>query len=178
MANTNVISILLCFFLLHPVYYKVFEASFPSDSKEARGLFAGVANAMIPRKSFTDLKSALLLTTTRLTCALTTYYQSLCQKHAKGCPRCGQSHSKSSASADGYHGERINSKDDAKATPEFQPSDLIGRTLLMDAKPDGQKFRAPIVEAITQHQQDHANLIKFEILHHIEREENNSTESS
>ena len=50
--------------------------------------------------------------------------------------------------------------------PEFQPSDLIGRTFLMDAQPDGQKFRATIVEAITQHQQDHSNqpeLVRFRI---------------
>ena len=32
---------LLCFFWLQPVYYKLFETSFPSDSKE--GLFVGVA---------------------------------------------------------------------------------------------------------------------------------------
>ena len=31
------------FFWLQPVYYKVFKASFPSDSKYARGLFVEVA---------------------------------------------------------------------------------------------------------------------------------------
>ena len=50
------------------------------------------------------------------------------------------------APTDGCNGERINS------TPECQPSDLIGRTFFMDTQPDGQKFRAAIVEAITQHQ--------------------------
>ena len=67
----------------------------------------------------------------------------------------------------------------------------------MDAQPDGQQFRATIVEAITQYQQVHANqpeLEKFRIsvnddqyeetgtytesLHHIEKGENNSAESS
>ena len=63
-------------------------------------------------------------------------------------------------------GERINSKDEVEATLEFQPSDLIRRTFPMDAQPDGQKLRATMVEATTQHQQDHANqpeLVKFRI---------------
>ena len=40
--------------------------------------------------------------------------------------------------SDGCNGERINSKDEVKATPEFQPSDLIGRTFPVGAQPDGQ----------------------------------------
>ena len=81
--------------------------------------------------------------------------------------------------------------------PEFQPSALIGSISLMDAQPEGQKFRASIVEVITQHQQEHANqpeLVNFRIyvkddqheetvtyngiLPHIEKGENNSAESS
>ena len=61
----------------------------------------------------------------------------------------------------------------------------------MDAQPDGQKFRAIIAEAITQHQQDHAKqpeLVKFRIsvnddqcketVTYILKGKNNSAESS
>ena len=55
------------------------------------------------------------------------------------------------APIDGYNAERAHSTDEVEASPEFQPSDLIGRTFLMDAQPDGQKFCATIFEAIAQH---------------------------
>lgn len=56
----------------------------------------------------------------------------------------------------GCNGESVNSTDEVEATQRFQTSDLMGRSILLDAQPDGPQFRFTVVEAITQHQQDHA----------------------
>ena len=50
---------------------------------------------------------------------------------------------------DGCNGERISSKDEAKVTPEFQPSDPIGLTFLMEVQPGGQKFCAAYLSTKT-----------------------------
>ena len=153
---------------------------------------------MTPRKSFTAMKSALLLTTPRLTYAFTTslmtklptFLSKACRRVSVTLPRLTRIQLTNAAPTDGCIGESINSK-------EFQPCGLIGRTFLMDAQPDGQTFRAAIVEGITPHQQDYAKqpeLVKFrisvnneqyeatvtynKILLHIEKEENNSAESA
>ena len=104
---------------------------------------------MTPRKSFTTLKSALLSTTTRLTYALTTSFVTK-QKGVNNSAKATRIQLDNADPTDGCHGESTNSKDEVEGTPELQPSDLIGRTFLMDVQPAGQKFRATIVEASTE----------------------------
>ena len=118
------------------------------------------------------------------------------KKSISGAAKATQNHIAYTAPTDTCSVERNNSKNKVDATPEFQPSDLIGRTFFMNAQPDGQQFRVTIAKAITQHQHDHANqpeLVEFripvnddqceetmtyyEILYHIDKEENNSAES-
>ena len=48
--------------------------------------------------------------------------------------------------------------------PIINPTDLVGRTFLLDGQEDGQTFRARIVEAINAHQdkvKDNPELLKF-----------------
>ena len=75
--------------------------------------------------------------------------------------------------------------------PIVYPSDLIGRSFLMDINENGEKFRAKIISAIKKHEaglENHPDHLTFvcsvnddeyeeiltynEILHHIEKEEN------
>jgi hypothetical protein len=51
-GQRNDISMLLCFVWYQPVYYKVYEKSFPSDSTEARGRFVGISEHVGHRMTF------------------------------------------------------------------------------------------------------------------------------
>jgi hypothetical protein len=80
--------------------------------------------------------------------------------------------------------------------PVFHPSDLVGKTFLMDPQEDGQRVRAHIVQAIEDHDgklDDNPTRIKFlcsinddeseeiiaynEILNHIEDDETEETDN-
>ena len=51
-GQRNDISMLLCFVWYQPVYYKSYEDSFPSDSREARGRFVGISENVGHRMTF------------------------------------------------------------------------------------------------------------------------------
>jgi hypothetical protein len=46
MGSTNDISPLLCFHFWVPVYYKLDDSDFPSDSREKRGHFVGISESV------------------------------------------------------------------------------------------------------------------------------------
>ena len=51
-GQRNDISMLLCFVWYQPVYYKVYERSFPSDSTEGRGRFVGISEHVGHKMTF------------------------------------------------------------------------------------------------------------------------------
>ena len=53
---------------------------------------------------------------------------------------------------------------DTSSTPIFDPEDLVGRSVLLDEQPDGQRFRARIVELVDDHEskvEDNPTRLKF-----------------
>jgi hypothetical protein len=52
MGSTNDISPLLCFHFWEPVYYKLDDSDFPSDSREKRGHFVGISESVVHAMTF------------------------------------------------------------------------------------------------------------------------------
>ena len=142
-GSTPDISPLLRFSFWEPVYYKIDDSDFPSDSTEARGRWVGVAEHvghMMTYKILTD-DTRKIIYRSNVRSALTKEDQN------KRVDLLGGEDIKplikSSEDEEENQGQR-------KPMPVFDPSDLIGRTFLMDEREDGQRFRAKILEAIAE----------------------------
>jgi hypothetical protein len=59
-GSTNDISPLLCFHFWKPVYYKLDNSDFPSDSREKRGHFVGISKSVGHAMTFKILTDATL----------------------------------------------------------------------------------------------------------------------
>ena len=224
-GQRNDISMLLCFVWFQPVYYKVYEKSFPSESQEARGRFVGISEHVGHRMTFkiltddtqqiiyrSEVRSALDHTGTNLRID-TIFDGEVAQEFIKGISKAARdtilqemeqagditTDERIGASIAPEPGEKINSSEIKESpTTQFVPTDLIGRTFLMDQRNDGQRHRTKIieiVEAVEQHQNgfsEDKERIKFrvsidndkyedvlsfsQIIDYIERKENNDSD--
>jgi hypothetical protein len=230
----NDISMLLCFCWYEPVYYKEYETSFPSESREGRGRFVGVSEHVGHAMTFkiltddtgeiifrSEIRSALDPKTTNLrlddvfdgenaTEFITTMRDNIrkavrddirqagensnsgvkdlseMEPHGEtqdGETQDGETQDGETQDGETQHGATPPGETQHGATPpgetqhgatppgetppgetpqegtqphQFHPSDLVGRTFLMNEQEDGQRFRARIVEAIEQHENEHA----------------------
>mmetsp|Transcript_5060 Transcript_5060/g.7746 ORF Transcript_5060/g.7746 Transcript_5060/m.7746 type:complete len:562 (-) Transcript_5060:1187-2872(-) len=143
--STPDISVLLRFFWYQPVYYKLDDTTFPSDSPELRGRFVGISE----------------------TVGHTMTYQILTDNTQKIIHRSNVRSALDSGSvnlkADLINGElgtkptdsdsdiikSVNDSNIDKTTLKIiDPEALIGKTFLMDEKEDGHKHQARIIRAI------------------------------
>ena len=166
------ISPLLCFSWFEPVYYRYDDSDFPSDTREGRGRFVGFAENVghvMTFKILTDdtrkviarshVRSALNPNERNLrldplngddTKDLLRKFVRSFNEPASGFPSNDGESTSNDPSDTPTDGESDSS------TPVFHPSDLVGRTFLMEERDDGQRFRARIVEAIEQYDRDFA----------------------
>ena len=154
-GSTPDISPLLRFSFWDPVYYKLDDSDFPSESTEGRGRWVGVAehvgHAMTYKILTDDTKKVIYRSNVRS--ALTK--------------------SDRNKRVDLLGGEEVTpiikssrDEDDSQrgSMPIFDPTDLVGRTFLMDPSDNGERYRAKILEAIvedTEQLAKHPDRIKF-----------------
>ena len=180
-GSTPDISSLLCFQFYEPVYYKLDDSDFPSESTEKLGRFVGISEHVghaLTFKVLTD-DTKKIIHRSRIRSALNPNERNLRVdlKANDPPPQIVRSKHDESLQQDG-------------TMPTFDPTDLIGRTFLLDPEDDGQRFRGKIIEAIVENEQElnnHPDRIKFrcaindeqfeeiisynEILHMIEKDE-------
>ena len=144
-GSTPDISSLVLFRFWEPVYYKVDDSSFPSESTEKLGRFVGIAEHVGHALTFKVLTDDTLKIIHRSNI------------------RSAADPTSENLRANLDHGEQvpeiIKSKHDGelkegKTLPTIDPEDLIGRTFLRLPEEDGQRFRVKIIEAIADNQHD------------------------
>ena len=187
-GSTPDISPLLRFYFWQEVYYKIDDSDYPSESREAIGNFVGIAehvgHAMTYKILTKDTKKVI------------------CRSNIR--PATSQDPNKR---ADLLEGELLhrniiksperNFDDDATENPStpdaliFSPTDLIGKSFLLQPDDRGERQRATITDLIKDHESDiekNPTRIRFkcdigkdayeeiltyaEVLEHIERDEN------
>jgi hypothetical protein len=164
---------MLYFSFYEPVYYLVDETTFPSESKELRGRWVGVSKNVghfMTYKILTDDTRRIIhcsnICSTADPNARNLRHDPLNDEP----PEVIQSLCKASAAAD--HGEdfSLHSMEPTdehlymESTPDpsehpstgddmviVDPQELLGRTFLMDTQEDSQRFRACIIECISNH---------------------------
>jgi hypothetical protein len=143
-GSTPDISVLLQLHFWEPVYYRLEDATFPSDGTEHAGRFVGIADSVGDALTYKILNN----TSNRVL-----YCSSVGSAKLPGQTNLRLS------SQDGEDGpkpinfiksRRTENQDSyaLKELPGFTPDDLIGRTFLTDACNDGERFRAKITRKI------------------------------
>jgi hypothetical protein len=130
-GSTNDISPLLCFQFWEPVYYKFDDSDFPSDSSEKHGHFVGISESVGHAMTFKILMDDTLKVIHQ------SNVRSALNPHAKNL-RLDPLEPGDIATP--IVKSRHDSADDGETLPPMpviDPSELIGRTFLMD-KEDGQ----------------------------------------
>ena len=185
-GSTPDISPLLRFYWWQPVYYKLDDSDFPSDSTELRGRFVGIAEHVghaMTYKILTDDTSKVIFRSNVRAANVPM------EHNLRLDPLCGEPTKVVKSKSDNNNDNQSENK--SENMPIVYPSDLIGRSFLMDINENGEKFRAKIISAIKKHEdglENHPDHLKFvcsvndneyeeiltynEILHHIEKEEN------
>jgi hypothetical protein len=131
MGSTNDISPLLCFHFWEPVYYKLDDSDFPSDSRKKCGHFVGISESVGHAMTFKILTNNTLKVIHRSNVRL------VLNPHAKNL-RLDPLEPGDVATP--IVKSRHDSADDGEILPPMpviDPSELIGHTFLMD-KEDGQ----------------------------------------
>jgi hypothetical protein len=134
-SSTNDISPLLCFHFWEPVYYKLDDSDFPSDSREKRGHFVGISESVGHAMTFK------ILTDDTLKVIHQSNVRLALNPHAKNL-RLDPLEPGDVATP--IVKSRHDSADDGEILPPMpviDPSELIGRTFLMD-KEEGQQHHA------------------------------------
>jgi hypothetical protein len=143
-GSTPDISVLLQFHFWEPVYYRLDDATFPSDGTEQRGRFVGIADSVgdaLTYKILNDSTNKIL------------YRSSVRSANIPGATNLrltaqdGESGPKPIKFIKSRRTEKKNSYA-IKELPGFTPDDLIGRTFLTDTRDDGERFRARITRKI------------------------------
>ena len=161
-GSTNDISPLLRFYWWQPVYYKVDDSDFPSETREGRGRWVGVAehvgHAMTFKVLTDDTRRVIYRSNIRPATSDAPNYR-LDPLHGEGSDATRASPVLKSRH-DIYIEEHGESDPTTNSTcPKLDmaivhPSDLVGRTFLLPERDDGQRFRAQIVEAIDKYTDD------------------------
>ena len=185
-GSTPDISPLLRFYWWQPVYYKLDDSDFPSESTELRGRFVGIAEHVghaMTYKILTDDTSKIIFRSNVRAADVPM------EHNLRLDPLCGEPTKVVKSKSDDNNQNQSENK--PTNMPIVSPSDLVGRSFLMDKNDNGEKFRAKIVSAVKKHDDsldNHPDHLKFvcsvnneeyeeilsynEILHHIEKEEN------
>ena len=147
-GSTPDISSLLCFRFYEPVYYKLDDSEFPSESTEKLGYFVGIADSVghaLTFKVLTDDTNKVIYRS-RIRTATKSNERNLRidTDNSKPVPEIVKS----------KHEEDLSS---GKAMPTFDPTNLIGRTFLKTPEEDGQRFRGKIIEALDKNDRDLSN---------------------
>jgi hypothetical protein len=163
-GTTQDISPLLRFYWWEPVYYKVDDASFPSDSREERGHFVGISRNVGNAMTYKILcdKSLKVLHRSNLRSAANPSDPNL-----RLDPLDGEKLPKSPRIVKSAQDEAEDSGDQVKPMVYFETGDLVGRTFLMKEDDEGLRERARIIEVIDDHERNVADnpfLIKFKCL--------------
>ena len=162
-GSTPDISPLIRFYWWQPVYYRVDDSDFPSESREGRGRWVGVAEHVGHHMTF-----KILTDDTRKI-----IFRSNIRPADSGEPNyrldllCGEDDDKISkvekpilkSRLDKFAEENKVDPDSIANHPSFQmevvnPTDLVGRSFMLPTGDDGQRFRAHIVEAIGKFNDD------------------------
>ena len=154
-GSTPDISPLLHFSFWDPVYYKLDNSDFPPGSTEGSGHWVGIAenvgHAMTYQIPTDDTKKVI-------------YRSNVCSALTK---------EDRNKHVDILGGEEvapiINSSNDEdesprKPMPFFDPTDLVGRTFLMDLQENGERYRMKILEVLVENEEQlakHPDCIKF-----------------
>ena len=150
-GSTNDISPLLHFRWYEPVYYKLDDSDFPSDSREKRGRWVGIAENVGHAMTFKILTddTRKIIYRSNIRSALDTKHQNLRMAPLNDDPVLKPIIKSRNDTDVPHNGES------SGATPMtiVDPNDLVGRTFLMPPREDGQCFRAHIVCAIEEHEQ-------------------------
>jgi hypothetical protein len=164
------ISVLLRFHFWQPVYYKLSEPSFPSESKEALGHVVGISEHCGHALTYKVLSAD----------SEVIVYRSLLRPAT---PDDGNERASVSGGENPIPNGPLkdrSTQDQSKPActpmaephaeppppPVFNPEDLIGRSFLMDKREDGQQFRGRIVELIEDHEsmvEENPTRIKFRV---------------
>jgi hypothetical protein len=173
-GTDNDISPMLYFSFYEPVYYLVDETTFPSKSKELRGRWVGVSENVghfMTYKIMTDDTHQIIhrsnirsaadpnarnLRLDPLNDKLPEVIRSLCK--ASPASDHGEDFSLHSMEPTNEH-SHMESTPDPSEHPStgddmviVDPQELLGCTFLMDTQEDGQRFRARIVECLSDHE--------------------------
>jgi hypothetical protein len=142
-GSTNDISPLLCFHFWEPVYYKLDDSDFPSDSREKHGHFIGISESVGHAMTFKILMDDTLKVIHR------SNVRSALNPHTKNL-RLDPLEPGNVAMP--IVKSRHDSADDGEILPPMpviDPSELISHTFLMD-KEDGQRHCARILNVIDE----------------------------
>ena len=194
-GSTNDISPLLRFRFWEPVYYKLDDPTFPSESREKLGRFVGIAEHVghfMTFKILTDDTNKIIFRS-NIRSALDPNAKNLRLDPLGGetsTPIIKSRHDSNESGIDSNDGETK----EYHRMPVFHASGTVGKTFLMDPQEDGQRFRARIVRAIEDHDAetaDNPDRIQFlcsinddafeeiiaynDILNHIEKDESEET---
>ena len=147
-GSTPDISSLLCFRFWEPVYYKLDDSDFPSESTEKRGRFVGISEGVghaLTFKVLTDDTKKIIYRSRIRTASNSAERNLRIDPDPMNSPP-----------------EIVKSKHEedlscGKAMPTFDPTDLIGRSFLLPPEEDGQRFRGKIIEALTDNERELCN---------------------
>ena len=152
-GTTPDISPLLRFYWWQPVYYKLDDSDFPSETREKRGRFVGIAEHVGHAMTFKILTDDTHKVISRSNV------------------RPADDPSSLNLRLDLFDGEKadVDVIKSVKSVNQDQmmvikPEDMVGRTFLTDALDNGERHRAHIVKAIEDHQENieaHPERIKF-----------------
>ena len=163
-GSTVDISVLLKFFFWQRVYYKKVEPGFPSESSEALGHIVGISEHCghaLTWKILTEDTNKVIFRSSVRACSTD-------DPNFRAVMSDGE---ESGVIADPI----IKSRDNLSSPditnpvadePVFNPSDLIGRTFLMEPQENGEIHRAKIVQMIDDHEStinENPTLLKFRL---------------
>lgn len=141
-STPDIIS-LLCFWFWEPVYYRLDDSDFPSESTEKLGRFVGISENVghaLTFKILTD-DTKKVIHRSRIHSALDPKERNLRIDNNEFNKRSSTPIIKSKHEDDLAAG---------KSMPTFDPTTLIGRTFLLPPEEDGQCFRGKIVKTIIE----------------------------
>ena len=195
-GQTSDISPLLRFHFWEEVYYKLDDSDFPSESRELKGNIVGIAEHvghLMTYKVLTQDTNTVIYRSNLRPVLPGTRNKRLDLLSGEDLKLPDNPVIKARKDIPPEPGEQASEDAKPSDTPVFVPTDLIGRTFLLEPREDGQRFRARIVQAITDHEANverEADRIKFkcsinndefeelltynEVLEHIQRDEQTS----